>query len=382
MSIKVRVRFKKKQIIVPVRFRRALESEPPALDLPDVDERGFAMGKRETTWGEADIQGAMVAVTTGQTVRVRVVTPDMEGEVNSDDVDAGFPPLFAVSTDPKVAEVVEPTGGGPLPGGIFRLKGVLDTRNRPVSIQIHLGSRDGPIVGELEPHIFNLMPLRCAVHRVEIKGVGPSDSSAQRVATMFEMANAIWRHAGISFSHTIRPNIIRIAEATTAGVVTEGRGQSLSGPNEVSPIVNRQPVPQHINVYLVGKIVVKGKDGQKDIEADGQTFDKTFRGSSINPGILVSETADGQALGHELGHFLSLTHSDRGDGDVEIRKDFWSRRRLMFSNRDDDKPRPAHHADLGYGLNKSGCMITVKHVTTDPNDDEVARARRRAKDPF
>src|SRR5215470_13417252 len=106
MAIKIRIRLKKKQIIVPIRFRRALESEPPGLDLPDVDERGFAMGTREKTWGESDIKGAMVAITTGETVRVRVVAADIEGDVDPEDLDAGFPPLFAVSTDPKVVEVV------------------------------------------------------------------------------------------------------------------------------------------------------------------------------------------------------------------------------------------------------------------------------------
>jgi hypothetical protein len=382
MSIKVRIRFKRKQIIVPIRFRRALASDPPALDAPDVDERGFAMGNREETWGESDAKGAMVAVTTGDTVRVRVVTEDIEvGQPNPEELDAGFPLLFVTSTDPNVVQVVEPSNGALPAGGIFSIKGILDTKNRPVAIQVHLGAIDGPVIGELEPHVFNLLKLRCAVHRVDIRGVGAKDSSAARIAAMFATANAIWRHAGIAFSHVIQPTTVRIEKAITPGVVTEVVGSNASSaPSELPPILNRQPVPAHINIYLVSKIVVK--DDKRSLEPAGQSFDKTHRTRDFTPGILLSETADGHTLAHELGHFLSLTHSDRGEADTEIRKDFWTHRRLMFSSRNDKMFPPAHHTDLGYGPGKAGCLITVKHIPGDPNDNEVARARRRAKDPY
>src|SRR5262249_6151257 len=136
----------------------------------------------------------------------------------------------------------------------------------------------------------------------------------------------------------------------------------------------------HINIYLVGKIFLK--DDKQTFEPAGQTFDKTKRTPTLAPGILLGDEADAHVLAHELGHFLSLTHSDHNDKSEDIRKDFWTHRRLMFSKNNRTIFPPPHHIDLGYGAGKDGELITVKHIQGDPNDDEVARARRRAKDPY
>jgi len=44
MSVRVKVR-NNRQIIVPLRFGRAVMGDP-VVDAPDVDDRGFAMGNR------------------------------------------------------------------------------------------------------------------------------------------------------------------------------------------------------------------------------------------------------------------------------------------------------------------------------------------------
>ncbi len=309
MAIKLKVRSKEKQIIVPIRFRRALESEAPGLDLPDVDERGFAMGKRAQTWGAKDIQGAMVAVTTGQTVRLRVVTADIEGDVDPDDVDAGFPPLFATSTDPKLVAVIDPPNGGPLFGGIFSIKGLLDTRNSPVAVQIHLGSREGPVLGELEPHIFNLLHLRCLVHRTFINDQGPADSSPEHLSDIFRVANAIWRHAGIEFSHRIASGNVSVRASETGTVTlfkrTEGNGRL----REVLPIFNSpHRAEQVVNIYLVHRL--KDLELPGDTTMFGGTISNKFR-PQVNPGTLLADDSPPETLAHELGHFLTLEHSDQ-----------------------------------------------------------------------
>src|SRR6266567_8343143 len=119
MPIQLKVR-KNKQIVVPIRFVRAVTG-PAVADAPDVDGRGFTMGTRPGTWGSTDTRGAMVSVQEGDTVRVRVL---------HEDIDAGAP-LFVTSTDPSIAAIAG--SAGPLQNnGIFQITGVKDLRHVPV----------------------------------------------------------------------------------------------------------------------------------------------------------------------------------------------------------------------------------------------------------
>jgi len=159
MPIRVFVK-RNQQSICPVRFQRAVTGLP-ARDAPDVDDRGFAMGTRPATWGSTDTEGPMVGIRMGDTIRVKVVREDME---NTGD-------LYVTSSDSNLVEVIAPVNGGPLPNtGIFQIRGVVDRRNAPVKVEVRYGAADGPIIGELEPHIYQEVSLRLAFHLVTIRG--------------------------------------------------------------------------------------------------------------------------------------------------------------------------------------------------------------------
>src|SRR5688572_21185912 len=157
MPVQLRVR-KRKQVITPIRFTRAVTG-PPVLDAPDIDDRGFQMGTRPETWGASNARGAMVGVTVDDVIRVKLLREDIDASC----------PLFIRSTDKKIVEVVDPPGGGlARADGVFKIQGLLDTVRHPVAIEVRLGGERGPVIGELEPHVFTLRSLPVIAHLLEI----------------------------------------------------------------------------------------------------------------------------------------------------------------------------------------------------------------------
>src|SRR5262245_18261265 len=147
MAVRVKVR-NNRQIIVPIRFARAVTGAV-VIDAPDVDDRGFAMGNRPGTWGSTNARGAMVTMTEGDTVRIKVLREDIDDSA----------PLFVTSSDNGAATISG--SAGPLGAdGVFSITGVVDAIRRDVKIQVHLGAANGPVLGELEPHIFQIHRVR------------------------------------------------------------------------------------------------------------------------------------------------------------------------------------------------------------------------------
>jgi len=116
----------------------------------------------------------------------------------------------------------------------------------------------------------------------------------------------------------------------------------------------------------------------------GLTFDHDIPRKSGGFGVVIADLKNpdpSQTTAHELGHYLdSDAHADESAARTHIRDDIWSERRLMFGPADMNSD-PAYRLDVGYGNNKTGNLITVKHLDADPNDGEVARNRRRALNP-
>ncbi|MBE0617304.1 MAG: hypothetical protein IH608_05185 [Proteobacteria bacterium] len=369
MTIRVQVR-NNKQIIVPVRFTRAVNGGP-VLDAPDVDDRGFAMGNRPGSWGQSPARGAMVSIQQGDEVRVRLLR---------EDIDAGAP-LFITSTDTAIVEVTEPAGGGPLPAdGVFKIRGLRDLANRAVSIQVHLGAVDGPVIGDLEPHVFaERTPLRLLVHFVTIDGVSTAQTQAGFRA-LLTTVNAIWRPAGIQFRNQPRyANEPHFRNENLAsgppGQVYATPGQmttNLGGGNwsEFSTIINTHPSGSRINVYCV----------RTANEVLGLTYDNDIARPN-GYGVVISDNASAYDLAHELGHFLDLDrHGDEDNAGNSVRSDMWSIRRLMYSVF--PPGAPAHRNDVGYGAGQYGALLSVKELPSEQNDNEVHRSRRRARNPY
>lgn len=377
MTVKVRVRHDR-QIICPLRFTRAVTG-PPVIDAPDVDDRGFAMGARPGTWGSSPARGAMVGITEGDTVRVKLLREDIDATA----------PLFATSTDTQCAEVMAPAGGGPIPNdGIVSVKGVRDYASRPVCIQIRLGSMTGPVLGELEPHIFQLRRLRVVAHLVTIRGVATA-RTAQSLVTTFQNINTIWRPLGIEFVYdaartrtenltVLRDGITPFAVAgqmtTTMNNSTPGHTDSPQDWREFSTIINTRPVANHINVYFV--------------QAANEVFGLTFDNTNARPngyGIVCADNATDNSVAHELCHYLdNPAHGQDAVAPGAAHQDMWARRRLMWTPSPYTATGIAHRDDVGYGPTTRGALITVKDLpaAVSGTDGETPRARRRSLNPY
>lgn len=378
MAINVRVRHDR-QIICPLRFNRAVTGAP-VLDAPEVDDRAFVMGPRPPTWGQTQIRGSMVGITEGDTVRVKVLREDIDDTA----------PLFATSTDTQVVRVIAPAGGGPIPAdGVFSILGVKDFANRPVAVQVRLGAVDGPILGEIEPHIFQLRKLRIRVHLVSINGVATARTEAS-VRALFPTVNAIWRPCGLEFELfdfvTTPVNGFAVAGQVTTNLnVTP---PAVPTWNEFSRLINTNFSTTRINIYCVPTAnEFRGLTFDRDAVRPAPGVVPTFEGF----GIALVDAADANDFAHELGHFLDLDDHVDDLGANTFRFDIWARRCLMFRfnpygdvtvvTTNHPVAEPAFRNDVGYGTSLRGALISVKDRVGDTRDGELARSRRRSLNP-
>jgi hypothetical protein len=359
MAIRVKIR-NNRQIIVPIRFARAVTGGA-VLDAPDVDDRGFAMGTRPGTWGSTDARGSMVTMTEGQTVRIKVVREDIDDSA----------PLFVRSSDNGAVTISG--SAGPLGvDGVFSITGVVDAIRRDVKIQVRLGAVDGPVLGELEPHIFQLRQRRVVAHLVTINGT-PTARTAASLVQLFVDVNVIWRPVGIEFLYNpAETHTDTINGFAVAGQVTTNLTATPPTFGEFSRVINVHFDANAINCYFV----------QLANEFTGLTFDHdTAR--PIGFGVVLIDRGNAHELAHELGHFLDLDiHAGENAARTHIRDDVWSERRLMFDFSPLDPAQPAHRHDVGYGNLIPGELIDVKDFNVDPTDGSVARSRRRSLNPF
>jgi hypothetical protein len=135
MTIRIRVR-NKLQIITPIRFARVGTGGAVTDTAPDVDDRGFAMATRPSGWGTTDARGAMIGITAGQTVEMKILREDLDPEA----------PLFVTATPEDLLKVVAPAPGRPLraAGGLpsfdeFQIRGLKDEAFRCGKVQVRLG---------------------------------------------------------------------------------------------------------------------------------------------------------------------------------------------------------------------------------------------------
>jgi hypothetical protein len=359
MAVKVKVR-NKKQIIVPIRFTRAVTGGPVA-DAPEVDDRGFAPGTRPATWGHAIYRGAMVGITQGDTVSIKVLREDIDDGV----------PLAVTSTAPKIASIVDPPAGGLLGAdGIFKVKGVADVVGTPVLIQVRLGGATGPVLGSLEPHIFQLKSLKIRFHLVTINGIATTRTAASLVPVVQEI-NRIWRPVGIEFDYdptlTVPETINGLA---VAGQMTTNLASASFA--EFSRIINLNPDANRINMYCVKNA--------------NEVFGLTFANNVARPngyGMVVTDNSSPNSNAHELCHYLdNPEHSTENAARVSVRQDIWARRRLLSTPNPYPVSVPAFRNDVGYGAQTRGAQISIKDLAGDPWDGEENRARTRARNPF
>jgi hypothetical protein len=376
------------QIIVPARFTRAITGFS-VREAPEVDDRGFTMGTRPGTWGASDTRGPMVGLMLNFKVKVQVVREDIDDTA----------PLFIKSSNASIVAVRAPAGGGPLPAdGIFQIEGLQDLRNAPVKIQVCLGSVDGPVLGELEPHIFTKMRIPITPHLVRIDSATATGTApVQPVARIVERMRSIWWPCGIEITFDPATTPV-INDTITLAVADQCVDIEVDNFAEMTKILGLRRralgLPagsrdKSINWYMIQNF---GPDNSGSQTTVGVGVDRALADSlSADPGIVTTTsgvTTDAEiervarTVAHEIGHFFTLEHVQRRNaGDPS--GDIFARRQLMFplSFFDDGSTNSSLTTvprinDVGYGNLVRGCLLTQKDHAKHSTDGECASARR------
>jgi hypothetical protein len=331
----------------------------------------------------------MVGITVGDTVKVKLLREDIDNSA----------PLYITNDKPSLVKVVSPGPETALGSdGVLQLKGVKDVRDDTAIIQVHLGSSEGPIIGELEPHTFNLVKVNVCVHRVTLNGAnhgipamtGRTDAD---IDALFETVNAVWRPCGIEFVIKERRTPTFRLTSTTTAITGPRQGcvvidNSANWAVQHDELMGKNPRRHMVNVYFVQRI------WDVSDPAGGTTLGigTTMTAGYGNYGVTLPDGATNNDLTHELGHVLNLDfhgggqvgHADDNATTEHFRRDIWTRRRLMHSYNPDPPQagEPAYRGNVGYGASARGCLIAVKGLPNDDTDGELAEARRRAKGPI
>jgi hypothetical protein len=347
VAIQLKVR-NNKQIIVPVRFARAVTGGT-VTDAPDVDDRGFVMGTRPSSWGSTDARGAMCSIAQGDTVRFKVVRADIEDSA----------PLFVVSTNTSVLTIAG--SAGPLVDGVFSVRATADEVRDPVKIQVCLGSETGPVLGEMEPHIFQMHQVRVRAHLMTVSGVATVRTAASLVP-LFRDVNKIWRNVGIQFLYDQTQALSDSFHAASPGKVNDP---------DFNPLIQVNIDPNAVNIYFI----------PTSDDFTGGTLDHDHpRPDGF--GIAVVDIANANDLAHELGHYLdSDIHAGENASSHHFRDDVWVERRLIYEFGPLDSAQATYRHNVTYGNLVRGAMISVKNFALDPSDGEVDRNRRRSLNP-
>jgi hypothetical protein len=412
MAIRVSVQ-NRFQIIVPVRFDRAVRGAP-ILDAPDIDDRGWV---RNNAGGlnVTDTRGALFGSTVGDIIRMKVVREDLDGGV----------PLFLTVTGDQVT-IDQPAGGGPLPAdGTFSVRAVADTTTGS-KVQVRFGDASGPVIGELCAHTFTpknlfIAPHVCTIHSANAAtvaagggtGLPPSVNGATlddaTLTSIFDtIVRPVWRPAGVEFTiGPVRQEVFTGDDGFTRDNV------ALQGTNQIRTVYARNRRANACNIFFLhttdrflglglnfeARAVLGANNSGILVGVNGSllgngNFFARLSGSGAN---LVQEI--GNDIAHEIGHFLALDHADNTNG-FPGRLDSYNRRFLMHpinllpTATSPPSATPPRINDIGYGqvntVNPAGtaevrghrgCLLTLKDHPSNTSDGEAMIVRRRFRSP-
>jgi hypothetical protein len=346
----------------------------------------------------------MFGVMVGDTVRIKVLREDLDTSAR----------LFAVAGDspePQI-EVVEPAAGSPISAsGIVKVKGLADTSSGQ-TLEIRLGSAEGPVIAEAEPHVFSRLTLNLTPHIVSIhqaaagSGSGLTPISEGELRQVISIARAVWRPAGIHLNF----GTTRLHDLNNAPWDDYAFNRTpASNAASFGHVFGLGRAPLTINVYFVSFIEGSLGYGLRSDTTSGNFANLTGillatlgRMTVVNasPPITAASFAEspreemgddfihvlGGDLAHEVGHLLNLSHvhNDHGLG----REDTYARSQLMHPQpylphtstnanirRNDAGAGLVEHGGQRVGMR--GSLLTLKNLGSDPVDGEITTARKR-----
>ena len=281
-------------------------------------------------------------------------------------------PLYVVSRAPRVCGV---SGSQPRAGGEVRLTttaGALpaDRWEATATIEVPLGARAGPRVGDLLVRVFRPIVLDVAVHDVRFGG---ENCVWWQVQQAFDRINRYFVQAGI---------VLRVRHFRPIGIdhhlnlhqhLDDVRRDERVAEAEYQRLQRQRHLPNAINLYVVPTLAYLEARGAVAIGARPTTPASFLSGclvkaERLGQGFLSPEPTD---VVHELGHVLGLTHVDPEN--TTYRTTAWALRRVMFRL----SAPPAEHPPWRHE-HAIGGMFTLRDIRGDPNDHEVDRMRTRA----
>jgi hypothetical protein len=378
------------QIVVPLAFKRGSDDDLPHMDSPELDDRGFRRGRDQSGLSATDSRGPMIGLMVDSTVKIRAAREDIDDSA----------PIFISVTDADKIEIVAPQGGGPVPAdGIFQIKGKT-ARGAPGKVQARLGSATGPVLAELEPHIFGRLRVPIQPHLVTINTASATGTEPNiPIDTMIRRIRAIWWPCGIEIVHdtAARPTVhdtiqlSRVDLCNPPGADSWGEIKQVLGLQRTRLSLAAGTNDPALNWYIVQDFrqLTAGRTwwgwGVSRTTANGisstDTGIITAAAPLALPGIRGAEMM-AKMIAHEIGHFFTLHHAqDRNYDNPAL--DTYARRMLMYPNLDispfASPPTTLENGlrinNVGYGNREGGCLLTLKRHLHHASDGEAARAR-------
>jgi len=371
----------KTQRIVPLRFKRAI-SGSPFLGFPDIDDRGWFRPDPAGNSAATNDHGFVVGVTEGKTAYVKVKREKLENSAT----------LFVESSNTAVMTVIENGGTDQLTTvnePLLKIDGVsggAGATPKIARVQIHFGTKTGPIIGELSVWVYKKVNVNLVPHNVTIRSAAAAGvASAANIASVMDTVKAIWETAGVD---------ITVAAVQNDNVTFAGVGVA-QWQAEVNTLLNTNWVPSSINAYFVNQIAMAGVPGVLGV---GISRPNSVAFATPNPGIILGDTnvsGSNRAgdthwlandIAHEMGHFFTLPHVDNIDNSAahQGREDSWALRLLMHPTNTHffaDHRNDTGYGTAGDGTGYRGALISLKDLVDSGNaahhstDAEVKTAR-------
>lgn len=370
------------RIVVPLRFRRFNHGDLPEADCPEIDSRGYLMA-RSRAWGQPTIRGPMFGVSMGDVVKVRVLREDLEDGC----------PLCATSSDSSVL-AIENDDGRIDNEGELRVRGIA---SGTATIQVRLGSIDGPILAEADVRVHSLLRIPIKPWFVRI------DSSAETgivpsldVDAVLNRCRAIWRPAGVHLETLPPSNVSVILPNGMVNTVNIEESNWASELAAVFRLKHSNGTPERAMDWFIIREFLPSGTPPNLLQTTGWGGDRRTVNSTVDPatgrhipdtGIISATRAFNQDIdadqianttAHEVGHFFRLKHVRERNSDRPS-PETYSRLQLMYpldslsgGTGTAEVPR---FDNVGYGNGLRGALITMKNHEHHSTDGEVATAR-------
>jgi hypothetical protein len=394
--------------VVPVRFARAPHATDPTIstgpydaNAPEPDDRGFLPHTVGGASFPVGLDEAVAAAARPET-RVRLIRMDMENAAQ----------LFVTSSNLARFEITQPATNAVLPSTKEMMIKIRALTAGTANLEVRFGSIAGPIIHQMEVVLNPVIAVRVVAHVPTINGAAfinpapppagapfptpqgtafPAQSARTdaSIRALIDGANLIYFPYGIRL--------------TLDAVVNRGNLVTLTRQGMVDDLTNEFTTAQvgrlahAINAYFIPQIANGAASNPINSTAGVAT---SARGNPTTFALFVADWATSfEVIAHEIGHVFDIVNDPTnefvhintmtdpaipGTG-RDVRYDTISRRRLLWAYTDffpgNAAPAPRGHNlairdDVGYGNNTPGGMFTIKGLSNDKTDHEMADVRR------